>query len=193
MSDSEQASVQRAVPKKDRLLKLLVAAGIVGISLIFLSSVWKKPESASSADSSPISAGSVPVEEYRQALSEELGNMVASIKGAGKTKIMLTMDGTVRSLYASDNDLQQRESSRRNSADENADKQTTEKRSLITIRSKDGSEQAVRIGEMMPLVRGVLVVCEGGDDEQVRKRITEAVSAALNISSSHICVTKGTL
>ena len=178
--------------KKEKLLRLLIVAGLLGIGLIFLSSVFKKPEAAVNLpNEDEFTVRTISVEEYRQQLCDELGNMVASMKGSGKTKVMLTLDGTVRDLYASDNDIQQRESSRKNSADENADKQSSEKRSLITLRGKDGSEQAVRVGQLLPVVRGVLVVCEGGDDENVQKRITEAVSAALNLSSSHICVTKG--
>ena len=183
--------ISRPGQKKEKLLRLLIAAGLVGIGLIFLSTFMKKPDTDSSGSGETSAFQPVSVEQYRAELCEELGNMVASIRGAGRTKIMLTIDGTVRELYASDNDIQQRESSRKNGADENADKQSTEKRSLITVRGKDGSEQAVRIGQVLPAVRGVLIVCEGGDDPDVKKRVTEAVSAALNLSSSHICVTKG--
>ena len=42
----------------------------------------------------------------------------------------------------------------------------------------------------MPEIQGVLVVCDGGDDEDVRKRVTDAVKAALDIGDRHICVTK---
>lgn len=179
---------------KDSLLRLLIILGVLGIALIFFSSVFRKGEtSAVQNEGETNGPEAFSTEEYRQQLCQELGNMIASIKGAGKTKIMLTLDGTVRNLYASDNDIQQKESSRKNSSDENADKQSSEKKSLITVRRKDGTEQAVMIGQTLPVVRGVLVVCEGGDDENVRRRITEAVMAALNISSSHICVTKGDL
>lgn len=177
--------------RKEGMLKLLVLLGIVGIGLIAFSSVFRKTDTPAVLQEAADEEFSA--EDYRRQLCEELGNMIASIKGAGKTKIMLTLDGTVRNLYASDNDIQQKESSRKNSADENADKQSSEKKSLITVRGRDGTEQAVRIGQLLPSVRGVLVVCEGGDDESVRKRITEAVKAALDIPASHICVTKGDL
>ena len=39
-------------------------------------------------------------------------------------------------------------------------------------------------------VKGVVVVCEGGDLPQVQQRIIEAVTTALNISSKRVCVTK---
>ena len=41
-----------------------------------------------------------------------------------------------------------------------------------------------------PKVRGVVVVCEGGDDPLVVARVMNAVTKALNISSDKVCVTK---
>lgn len=41
-----------------------------------------------------------------------------------------------------------------------------------------------------PKVRGVVIVCDGGDDPIVRSRVMDAVTKALNISSDKVCVTK---
>ena len=177
---------------KDGLLRLMVIAGVAGIGLIFFSSVFvRTPQTDKTSAASSAGTEEFSLEDYRRELTDELGNMIACIKGAGKTRIMLTLDGTVRSIYASDSDLQQRESSRRTGTDENADRQQNEKQSLITVRNKDGSQQAITIGQQMPRIRGVLIVCEGGDDPEVCERIIQAVASALNISKSHVSVMKG--
>ncbi|MBQ9247550.1 MAG: hypothetical protein IJ171_03075 [Ruminococcus sp.] len=41
-----------------------------------------------------------------------------------------------------------------------------------------------------PKVRGVVVVCDGGDDPVTASRVLEAVTKALNISSDKVCITK---
>ena len=41
-----------------------------------------------------------------------------------------------------------------------------------------------------PKVRGVVVVCEGGDDPLVISHVMDAVTKALAISSDKVCVTK---
>lgn len=41
-----------------------------------------------------------------------------------------------------------------------------------------------------PKVRGVVVVCDGGDDPMVVSRVLDAVTKALNISSDKVCITK---
>jgi len=175
---------------KDMFVKLIVIIGIAGAGLIFLSSVMPKNDSGTSQAAVQSVSDYSDTDAYRDRLCEELGNMIAGMKGAGRTRIMLTMDGTVRNIYAADNDIRQSESSRRNSSDENTDKQNNERISYIKVRNKDGSEQAIKIGCQMPRVRGVLVVCEGGDNDEVCVRIKEAVAAALNISKTHICVSK---
>ncbi len=189
MEDGTQETVKTEWWNKEKLLKLIVWIGLAGVVLIFCSAMFQKPEKEDTfAEVSQSQTDDMA--EYRDNLCEELGNMLASIEGVGKTKIMLTLDGTVRNIYATDNDIQQRETSRKNSSDENADKQSTEKQSCIVMRQKDGSEQALTVGQLMPKIKGVLVVCEGGADPEICSRITKAVSAALDVTSSHICVTK---
>ncbi|MBQ3886695.1 MAG: hypothetical protein II735_01830 [Clostridia bacterium] len=169
---------------KERFLKLIVIVGLAGIALIFLSSLLKPKETAQTGDNLTAPEDAlVNAESYREQLTRELGNMVASIEGAGRTKLMLTLDGTIRYLYAADSDIQTNERG-------GGEQQNTEKKSYLVVRSRDGSEQALTIGQVMPNVKGVLVICEGGDNERVVNRIKEAVSAAVHLSVSHICVLK---
>lgn len=44
--------------------------------------------------------------------------------------------------------------------------------------------------EIEPVIRGVLVVCEGGDEPVVVERVTEAVTKALDISAAKVCIAK---
>lgn len=44
--------------------------------------------------------------------------------------------------------------------------------------------------QIEPKIRGVLVVCEGGDNPVVTERIFSALKSVLGISSNEICVTK---
>lgn len=44
--------------------------------------------------------------------------------------------------------------------------------------------------EIEPVIRGVVVVCQGGGSPVVVERVTSAVTKALNISTAKVCVTK---
>jgi stage III sporulation protein AG len=51
-------------------------------------------------------------------------------------------------------------------------------------------DSTTKTKEIEPVIRGVLVVCEGGDDPVVVERITDAVTKALDISTAKVCITK---
>lgn len=175
----------------DRAVSIIVLIGLLGIALIFLSNALHPQSTEPDPNKKESSISDRPyAEEYREAITEELGNMLASIQGVGRTRVMVTLDGTMQNIYATDTDQNGRESTRKSGTDENADKQNTEKRSCIVVRRKDGSEEALTVGQLMPAIKGVLVVCDGGGDGAVCERIKEAVSAALSISKSRICVSR---
>ncbi len=198
MKEGNESRPQKKTPdgiigkilSNDKALTIIVIVGLIGIGMIFISSYIRPPAKESSAAADESSAEDSLLEQYRSSITEELGNMLASMDGVGRTKIMITLDGGVRNIYATDTDINGRETSRKNGDDENADKQNTEKRSCILVRNKDGTEKALTVGKMMPSVKGVLIVCDGGDDEGIIQRVREAVSAALDISQTHICVSK---
>ena len=51
-------------------------------------------------------------------------------------------------------------------------------------------DSTTKTKEVEPVIRGVLVVCEGGGDPVVVERVTQAVTKALDISTAKVCVSK---
>ena len=118
----------------DRVLAIIVILGLIGILLIFIST-YIKPSSygsrAETEESEELTADEL--EKYRSALSEELGNMLASMNGVGRTKVMITIGGTARNVYATDTDVNGRETSRKSGDDENGDRQSNEKKTFSAL------------------------------------------------------------
>ena len=143
---SEEKGLISKLLSSDRAVAVIVIAGLAGIALIFLSNALK-PREIQDSSSQDVTTGQAEVipEDYRNAVTEELGNMLASIEGVGRTKVMVTIDKTLQNIYATDTDQNGRETTRQNGYDENTDKQNTEKRSCIVIKNKDGSEQALTV------------------------------------------------
>ena len=52
------------------------------------------------------------------------------------------------------------------------------------------SQEMEFLRRLEPEVKGVVVVCQGGDDPLVVRRVVETVRVALNISSSRISVSR---
>ena len=61
----------------------------------------------------------------------------------------------------------------------------------ILVRDADGSEQALAVMEVEPVVKGVIIVCQGGNNPTVQQNIINAVTTALDISSARVCVVQG--
>lgn len=51
-------------------------------------------------------------------------------------------------------------------------------------------DSTTKTKEVQPVIRGVLVVCEGGDDPVVVERVTQAATKALDISTAKVCISK---
>ena len=53
-----------------------------------------------------------------------------------------------------------------------------------------GAETALTVGDIPPVVRGVVVLCDGADSARLRLEIVRAVSALTGLSSDKIAVAK---
>lgn len=135
------------IVKPEKIRSIIIIAGIIGIALIFLSSYVDFGSASEKRKDEEFS-----VTTYSTEIESDLQSVLSQIEGAGKTKVLLTMENSVEYVYLSDS----------------------------TTKTK----------EIQPLIRGVLVVCEGGDSPVVVERITQAVTKALDISTAKVCVTK---
>lgn len=65
---------------------------------------------------------------------------------------------------------------------------------LLTIEnSVEGvylENNSTKTKEIEPIIRGVVIACQGGDEPIVKERVLNATTRALNISSAKVCVTK---
>ncbi len=124
----------------------ILLAALLGAVLMVLSGMFsfdKKQETGGSG---------FEVSDYRQSAQQDLEQLISHIQGAGKTRVLLTVENSAEYVYL-----------------ENG-----------TTKTK----------EIQPHVRGVLVLCEGGDDPVTVGRVTEAVTKALDISTAKVCIEK---
>ena len=162
--------------------KILIALGLTGILLICLPSFFGGKKKAETKDS-----GEISIEEYRAGLEKNVEEIVSSITGSKNVKVVITLKrGTI---YPHTDTNEGTSANKTNSGQESTSSES--KQSYITVKTADGGEQALLITTEMPQVRGVAVVCEGGDDEIINEKITNAVTAALNITSKRVYIAGG--
>lgn len=164
--------------------KILIILGIIGILLIFLSSLGDgEDKNVNSTEA----GSSFSAEEYKENLEKEVEDLVKKISGSKKAQVIITLEGGIRYSYAESTE----DTSSNKNESSGAFSSSELKRSFITVKTSSGGESALLISEYMPEVRGVAIVCAGGDDEEIREKVQNAVMAALNITSKRVYVTGG--
>ena len=100
----------------------------------------------------------------------QLEAVISQIDGAGKTRVMVTVESTVSYEYATDDSYSE-------------SKYESE---IVII----GSDKALIKKIDNPEVAGVLVICDGGDSAVIKEKILKAVATVLDISSNKVYITK---
>lgn len=164
--------------KKHLNSKKIVAIGIIGIVLIGLSSfVPEKKEKQQHSDE-------ISTEEYKNILEKQVKEIAVSISGDKKTKVIITLETSIRREYAGES----QNISGEKSTDKGKETSGTVKEKAITVKKSDGSEEALLITEYMPQIRGVAIVCNTGGSEGIKQAISDAVTAALGITSKRVYI-----
>ncbi len=166
--------------------KLLVILGISGIVLIFISSLFSG--SNNKAESSVASSVTYTAEQYSEMLEEDIKNIVTGITGDKNPTVVITLESGIRYSYASADETDTSSST----GSTNDQSSESKKQSYITVKTADGGEQALVVTEIMPEVRGVAIICSGGNSEATAEKIKNAVTAALNITSKRVYISGGT-
>ena len=160
--------------------KILIFAGFLGIALIFLSSfATKEKTKKAETEVSPVTA-----EQYCENLREDIMKTVREITGDKRATVVVTLESGIRYSYA-----EEKAETAHEKSEQNSDTSETEfKAGYITVKTADGGEQALLLTAEMPEIRGVAIVCEGGDNEIIREKIQNTVTAALNITSKRVYI-----
>lgn len=163
-------------------LKIIVLVIIFIVALIvFLKLSGEKSSSkTSSASSNQVYLTSL---EYSQALEQKLESVLSQVKGAGQVKVMISLDGSPELKYAMDSDTKVSNST-------NGSTTSTSSESPILV-GKNGSTSPLILTEILPKVKGVIVVSSGANDISIKLDILNSVSTLLGISTDKINVLKG--
>lgn len=151
--------------EKYRLVWLVILAGLVLLML-------------------PLDQEEEPLQEETTAdaqfdlavLEARLEEALSKIDGAGEVTVVLTIQNGPRQVLA-----------------QNVDQGSGEEETTETVILSRGSstQETVTVQELYPSYQGALLVCEGGDDPDVRLKLTEATSALTGLGADKISISKG--
>lgn len=169
--------------QKGKGLRIACILAAVGVLLIYLSE-WMPSKDEAVAENMGMTA-----ERYCEQVETRLSELLCSMDGVGKCRVYVTLESGVEYVYAT---KQKENADYSKDSDEKGEKvseRADTEQSIILIDGADG-ETGLLLTEKQPTVKGVVVVCDGGNDAAVSERVVAAVTTALNISSRRVCVTK---
>jgi hypothetical protein len=172
----------------DKYRKVIIAVCVIGIALIFLSGIFKN-DSAPAKE--PSSQPSVTADEYAGQLESRLTDLITGIQGVGTAKVLVTMERNTEYVYATeDKTSNQTTDDKSGGSSTRTQENDSSEKKYILVKDADGSQKALAVTEVQPIVKGVVVVCDGGDNPAVQENVIDAVTTALNLSSARVCVIK---
>lgn len=150
----------------------------------------KENEDSGAKDTPKTDGSSISYDMYESYVETKLENIISKVSGAGKTKVMVSLKCTNQKFLATDNSYSSNSEILKESNEDVSD--TSEVESISThiyYDTQDGSKPYI-VMENMPVIEGVIVVCEGGGNQELISDITIAVNGLLNVPVHKIKVMK---
>lgn len=151
------------VAKRYKFVLLVLLVGIVMILMPTGSSKENPPESTTYiTDEAHIS-------------QEDLASILCRIEGAGRVKVLLSLENSAQTDYQRDID----------NASTGNGRETT-----VTVTDADRNETGLVRKTTAPVYRGAIIVCDGADDPVVHLSLVNAVSNITGLRTNQISVLK---
>lgn len=138
---------------------LLLGGVVLGVALLIMGNA--RSDSANGTEASV----SVPaeMEEYARALEEKICRFCEQVEGVGEASVTVSLESGYRRVYAQDD-------------------------SSYVLVGSGASRGTVYLTEEPPEIGGIAVVCTGGGDPTVCRRLVGLLSAAYGIGANKIYI-----
>ena len=104
------------------------------------------------------------LEEYSQSVEKKIHEICSKVKGVSDVSVAVSFESGFEYVYA-----------REDGGD-------------VVVVGSGSSKSPIRVKEKMPVIGGIGIVCKGGGDPTVQKKLLDLISAAFGVSSSKIYI-----
>ena len=143
--------------KEKRLIIVLLA--VIGVIFLLIGS-------ENSSNRANTTTMTFSYEEYERAIEQKIEDFCACVDGIVNVKAFVTLEASMETRYAQNSTV--------------GSAQSTYEYLLY------GSESVLPIYEIAPIIRGIAVACDGGNDAYVQKMLTELISSATGVPTNKI-------
>ncbi|WMI80161.1 hypothetical protein [Anaerotignum sp. MB30-C6] len=119
-------------------------------------------------------------------MEQRMAEILSKIQGAGQVDVMLTFSATTESVVAHEEKTEETRSQENGKTSENFRKETA----VVMTEDGKGNTSPLVLTENSPLVEGVVIVAQGGDNAVVCKALNSAAQALLDVPAHKIAILK---
>ena len=169
--------------KQEKWLLLL----LVGILLLVISFPTKQKTTGESGGT--VSETEADPEAYERWLERRVEQLLGSMEGIGKVKVMVTLEAGSEAVLQTDTSVEEKQVQETDSSGGTG--LTKEKnQSVQTVLTGSGDTPYV-VKELTPKVSGIVIMAQGGENPQKAAEITAAMEALFGVPAHKIKVLEG--
>ena len=154
---------------KLRMLLILGIALLGVILLLYGGGIVGKTDTQNTEKNDALTSEAT-IKAFRAELEERIRTLCQSVEGVGSVRIFVSLEGGYSAVYATEDGSNGEE---------------------YVILGSGSSASPILLRTEMPEIRGIGIVCSGGNSPNVRREIISLLSAALHVASNRIYVTAG--
>ncbi len=161
--------------KKNGMIKVLLVVLIIGAALILIGSLTlgEGEKNGSEGTDGQEIGGSIDFYDYKRTLEEEIEALCGTVSGVGYVNAVTFFDEIGGSIYA-----------------QNTQNGGNTQKSEYVIIGSGSNSHALYIGQSLPRLSGIGIVCNTGGDLTKRNELVALLSAAYGLPMSRIYVTE---
>lgn len=127
---------------------------------------------------------------YASYLEKKLGNALITINGAGRVKVIVTLEDVGSCIVEKDISYQRDNDSENNgNASSSAARYEDQEKTVYTVDSQ-GRDIPYISKQLLPSIEGILIVTDGADRENVKKQMEGAVLSLFDLDEHKIAIVK---
>jgi hypothetical protein len=173
MSQSSGIEVGQVIGhmKKKGSFRVVTVGFVLGLVLLILGSVFFKD--GKSSETTEAARISFSVQAYKQELMQEIESICLKVEQVKSVKVIVFFDEIGGSVYA-----------------QNVQDGGTYKSEYVIVGSGSGSH-ALYLGESLPELSGVGIVCDTGDSARIRSELSMLISSVYGLPLTRVYVSEG--
>lgn len=170
---------------------ILVVVFIAAVLLIWFADFGGNKTNKNTNEISVNTKNASSLSKYTNELEQRLCAVLSEIDGAGKVSVMITFDGDSEVILATTKDEKSTTNTTTSQGGTKNDSQTKTVSSEPVLITQNGTTNPIVLMEIMPQIKGVIVVAQGANNVRVKLDLLKAVEALLNVNSGQVEIFKG--